>query len=308
MGIDRIFEAVRRLSLCWEVPLCSTVSYVFWVLQTNKNIEEANTARQAVEKRATAQGKGRLAQKSRRLKTLMVVHNAVMSVFSMVVFAKTFSIVFQGLSSMPFRDFIEDSDGAILRQLSNWMWLFYISKYYEMVDTAILFQSNKTSTFLQMYHHAGAVIACWLVSISESSSGWIWVVLNSFIHSLMYCYYALTVFGVRPPFKRVLTFLQIGQFFSGLVFCLLYVRNPNIFSKNPDIRMYQYAALAFNVVYVAGLIYLFLVFERETYGKSRVPASSSAPEIQQARKTRRERRGTEIVSSIPPSPQEQVTA
>lgn len=298
---------MKRLSLCWEVPLCSTVSYVFWVLQTNKNIEEANAARQAVEKRgANGQGKRGPTPKSLRLKTLMVLHNAAMSVFSMVVFLKTFSIVFRGLTSMPLRDFIEDLDGAICKQLSNWIWLFYISKYYEMVDTAILFQLNKTSTFLQMYHHAGAIIACWLVSLSESSSGWIWVVLNSFIHSLMYCYYALTVVGIRPPFKRVLTFLQIGQFFSGLVFCFLYIRNPNVFSKNPDIRMYQYSALVFNLVYVAILIYLFLVFERETYRKSRVPVPSAAPKVQPVRKARRERRGHELVSSIPPSPQEQV--
>ncbi len=70
--------------------------------------------------------------------------------------------------------------------------------------------------FLQVYHHTGAVIGMWLILISKSSVGYLFVVENSFIHSIMYLYYAMAVLGYRWKTKFVLTLLQIIQFVTGL--------------------------------------------------------------------------------------------
>jgi hypothetical protein len=38
---------------------------------------------------------------------------------------------------------------------------FYLSKFYEVVDTAIIILKGKKSSLLQTYHHAGAMICMW---------------------------------------------------------------------------------------------------------------------------------------------------
>ncbi|KAI5189873.1 hypothetical protein NEMIN01_0736 [Nematocida minor] len=274
---DSLLGWIKNMSLHWEVPVFSASVYIVWVLRNNKRIKEKMEKKEILKPQNTASGSSKSKQaspkkkKSFQLKSMIFLHNMGMSLFSMLVFKKTFDVVWTGLWSLSFSDFIVDPGRKMERQLSPWIWIFYISKYYEVVDTLILFLSNKESSFLQMYHHAGAIVACWLVSLSESYTGWIWVGLNSFIHSAMYLYYAMTVIGIRPPFKRVITFMQITQFFVGLFFGVVYMANPSCFSPDPVIRFYQYSAIAFNIIYVIILIGLFINFERQTYRKSSAP-------------------------------------
>ncbi|KAE8378260.1 GNS1/SUR4 family-domain-containing protein [Aspergillus bertholletiae] len=44
------------------------------------------------------------------------------------------------------------------RGLNYYTWMFYVSKYYEIMDTLLLLVKGKRVSFLQMYHHAGAII------------------------------------------------------------------------------------------------------------------------------------------------------
>lgn len=287
--MSSIMEYVRNLTLHWEMPVFASIIYVVWVIRTNRKIREKQKREEIIRNRrakARASSSSKAAapsalppkKKTFLSKSLIFLHNIVMSLFSLVVFAKTFPVVWNGFRTMTFSDFIEDPNQVLLSKISLWIWVFYISKYYEVVDTAILFASGKESSFLQMYHHAGAIIACWLVSLSQSYSGWIWVVLNSFIHSLMYLYYGLTVLGIRPPFKRVITCLQIAQFFTGMIFGFFYITNPRSFSPDKTVMFYQYTAILFNIVYVLILIGLFLKFERETYrAKAAAPKKAKAP-------------------------------
>ncbi|OAG31106.1 hypothetical protein NEDG_01880 [Nematocida displodere] len=271
---DKLLAQMKNISLHWEMPVFSSIAYVIWVINNNKRIKDLGR-REKLHARTRVAGNNEktlslLKGKSAFLKSVMFLHNMGMAVFSMAVFVKTFSVVWGGFWSLPFSSFIEDPSGNLEKQLSYSIWIFYISKYYEIVDTAILFASGKESSFLQMYHHAGAIVACWLVSLSQTYCGWIWVVLNSFIHSLMYLYYAGTVLGIRPPFKRAITFMQIAQFFVGIIFGFLYISNPKSFSSDPTIKFYQYSAIVFNMVYVVILIALFLNFERRTYREKRI--------------------------------------
>lgn len=86
--------------------------------------------------------------------------------------------------------------------LAFYGWLFYLSKFYEVIDTAIIIAKGKKSSLLQTYHHAGAMICMWagiryvytgnlLISVSNvyysfmSPPIWIFCVFNSLIHTLM---------------------------------------------------------------------------------------------------------------------------
>ncbi|KAI1406724.1 GNS1/SUR4 family-domain-containing protein [Hypoxylon fuscum] len=101
--------------------------------------------------------------------------------------------------------------------LAFYGWLFYISKFYEVIDTLIILAKGKFSSTLQTYHHAGAMMAMWAGMRYMSTAIWIFVFFNSAIHALMYTYYTVTAFSIRVPtiIKRSLTSLQISQFVIG---------------------------------------------------------------------------------------------
>ncbi|KAI0179951.1 GNS1/SUR4 family-domain-containing protein [Hypoxylon sp. FL1284] len=101
--------------------------------------------------------------------------------------------------------------------LAFYGWLFYVSKFYEVVDTLIILAKGKLSSTLQTYHHAGAMMAMWAGMRYMATPIWIFVFFNSAIHALMYTYFTVTAFNIRVPtfIKRSLTSLQISQFVIG---------------------------------------------------------------------------------------------
>lgn len=73
--------------------------------------------------------------------------------------------------------------------LAFYGWLFYLSKFYEVIDTLIIIAKGKKSSFLQTYHHAGAMICMWAGIRYMSAPIWMFVLVNSFIHSIMVSMY-----------------------------------------------------------------------------------------------------------------------
>ncbi|KAF1994555.1 hypothetical protein P154DRAFT_548999 [Amniculicola lignicola CBS 123094] len=104
--------------------------------------------------------------------------------------------------------------------LSFWGWIFYLSKFYEVLDTAIIIMKGKRSTTLQTYHHAGAMLSMWAGIRFMSPPIWMFALVNSGIHAMMYTYYTVSALGIRVPqaVKRSLTTLQILQFIVGVAF------------------------------------------------------------------------------------------
>ncbi|KXJ94233.1 GNS1/SUR4 family-domain-containing protein [Microdochium bolleyi] len=102
--------------------------------------------------------------------------------------------------------------------LAFYGWIFYLSKFYEVLDTLIILAKGKFSSTLQTYHHAGAMMAMWAGIRYMSAPIWMFVFFNSFVHSLMYTYYTVTAFNIKVPqaIKRSLTTLQISQFVIGV--------------------------------------------------------------------------------------------
>jgi hypothetical protein len=125
-----------------------------------------------------------------------------------------------------------------------------MSKFYEVVDTLIILARGKKSSTLQTYHHAGVIVCGWAVMRYESPLGFVAVLLNAGIHTLMvnrsnllsasiyhannlssifqYSYFTVQTLGISVSVgvKRTLTSLQIAQFLVGLAWghCYLFVR------------------------------------------------------------------------------------
>lgn len=69
--------------------------------------------------------------------------------------------------------------------LAFYGWLFYLSKFYEVLDTCIILAKGKKSSLLQTYHHAGAMLSMWAGIRYMSPPIWMFVFVNSGIHAIM---------------------------------------------------------------------------------------------------------------------------
>jgi GNS1/SUR4 family len=172
-------------------------------------------------------------------------------------------------------------------------WLFYLSKFWEFVDTAILIVKRKPVSFLQSYHHFGAVLTVWVFVVTRCSYIQVFIVMNTFVHAVMYTYFglSLTRFNwVMAWAKRYITRMQIFQFFLGLFLAAL-VQIPFLAAKvrgevgpggpegrillgGPRVRDCQSAreaplwGLLFGMTYTTILVFLFANFYQRTYSNA----------------------------------------
>jgi hypothetical protein len=204
-----------------------------------------------------------------RLRLFVAGHNALLCAFSAAVAAGSWSGVIGHLSKYGTRDTYCDPNGTLWTQyhLGWWCTLFYLSKYYEWIDTWILVlkKGRGGASFLQTYHHAGIVLAMY-GGVASHSSWLAWVVLlNSVIHTVMYLYFFVKTLkpSLHVPAAQYLTQAQMLQFVIGIVGTL----GVLWMGDRCDTHSSR-ASLVLLQVYGWGLLALFAAFHRRKYRPS----------------------------------------
>jgi len=136
------------------------------------------------------------------------------------------------------------------------MWVFYFSKLIEMADTLfmILRGSSRQISFLHVYHHA-TLFPIWWVAIYYSPGGdaIYSVIINSFIHTVMYSYYTAASVGISfGVLKHLLTITQMLQFCWLMFHSAVYL----ILDRQETPRILVWLML----IYSWSLLILFLLF------------------------------------------------
>jgi hypothetical protein len=186
------------------------------------------------------------------IKTYAILHNASLQLFSVYV-ASSLLYALYTYGIVTERNYYFQH-----KHIDNVIFYFYLSKYYEYVDTLILYAKNKQPIFLQKFHHLGAVIV-WHLGYVNKCEGMLFVCLwNSVVHSFMYLYYFLTLLKIDVHKYRIyITSLQIGQLFSGSIM-LPYFFYTFESSQNKTV------IIIFDV-YIVCLLYLFSEFMVKNY-------------------------------------------
>eukprot|EP00560_Eucampia_antarctica_P000700 CAMPEP_0197839908 /NCGR_PEP_ID=MMETSP1437-20131217/44929_1 /TAXON_ID=49252 ORGANISM="Eucampia antarctica, Strain CCMP1452" /NCGR_SAMPLE_ID=MMETSP1437 /ASSEMBLY_ACC=CAM_ASM_001096 /LENGTH=279 /DNA_ID=CAMNT_0043449369 /DNA_START=105 /DNA_END=944 /DNA_ORIENTATION=- len=107
--------------------------------------------------------------------------------------------------------------------IANLLWLFYVSKVWDFWDTFFIVIGKKWRqlSFLHVYHHFTIFLFYWLNSkVMYDGDIYLTIVLNGFIHTVMYTYYFICMHtkdhktGKSLPiwWKSSLTLLQLFQF------------------------------------------------------------------------------------------------
>ena len=184
---------------------------------------------------------------------LSVVHNGLLIAFSAWTFVSLSNILYNdGIVFQSNYYFQNPNFDTVIR-------LFYISKYYEFVDTFLLYLNGKSPIFLQKYHHVGAVI-CWhLMYLYKVEGIWIATILNSFVHTVMYSYYLGCLLKINQIrfIKKYITSLQLCQLIPQPLCLYLYNNDDN------------YNLLLLFTLYSVGLVVLFGMFYYNNYIKTK---------------------------------------
>jgi elongation of very long chain fatty acids protein 7 len=104
-------------------------------------------------------------------------------------------------------------------RMAHACWLFYISKFIELLDTVFFILKQKTNqvTFLHVFHHGIMPVSWWFaVKLAPGGFTTFHALLNSLIHFFMYIYYALAALGDKykkyTKWKQWMTRMQMIQF------------------------------------------------------------------------------------------------
>ena len=198
----------------------------------------------------------------------IAIHNLALAIFSGIVAYNSWPIIIEHYWQHGLFDMYCDPNGTLWTDsgFGPWATIFYISKYYEFIDTWILVLKGKRPSFLQIYHHTGIAFCMWVGTLSQSSWLMYVVLLNSIIHTLMYIYFFIKTINPKYQIKaaKYLTKAQIGQFFTGII-CSAGVL---WFGDECDTQASRFG-LACLQVYGYGLIALFMSFAKKKYNKTK---------------------------------------
>eukprot|EP00922_Rhytidocystis_sp_ex-Travisia-forbesii_P028079 GHVS01041224.1.p1 GENE.GHVS01041224.1~~GHVS01041224.1.p1 ORF type:complete len:327 (+),score=58.10 GHVS01041224.1:126-1106(+) len=145
------------------------------------------------------------------------------------------------------------------------LWVFYFSKIVDFLDTVfiVIRQKWRQLSFLHVYHHLSIFLFYWL-SINAAYDGDIYftIILNSFVHLVMYFYYFLRTVDVHvpTPIKQTITNLQMIQFLMMNVQAILVLVKGCPFPPR---------VTAGYLVYIISLLVLFLKFSQSEYGSKK---------------------------------------
>lgn len=168
--------------------------------------------------------------KAKVLRVIVILHNAGLCLYSFFTFFMSAPIALD-LFAQGWRAAGHEgvklalcSIPATNSLIGRWTYIFYLSKYYEVMDSVILYLKGKKIGNLQSYHHAGALFSMWIAYRFNAQAAWVFVVFNSGVHTFMYAYYFCAALKLPFPktLKRNLTTLQILQIASGTLLVNFY--------------------------------------------------------------------------------------
>ena len=154
------------------------------------------------------------------LRRLLYCWNIFLAVFSIMGAIKCTPALLVLVTQRGYVGSVCFTDGHINPDLAIWSYLFVFSKVWEFVDTFFLVLRKREVIFLHWYHHITVLIfTCYLFK-DEVALGHYFGVMNYWVHSIMYSYYAYCASGRRLPgfISKFVTRLQLTQMLGGLLF------------------------------------------------------------------------------------------
>jgi len=153
------------------------------------------------------------------------------------------------------------NDDGLAAFTAHIFWVFYAQKFWEFLDTwfFILRKSFRQVTFLHVFHHCSINIVVGMILPHDFNGDmYLPILLNAFVHVLMYGHYLASAIGIRTWWKPYLTSLQLLQF------CLIALQSGMSLAQG-DACGSPYFAKLLMVGYMASMLILFGMFFYKSY-------------------------------------------
>uniref|UniRef100_A0A1I8EJ93 Elongation of very long chain fatty acids protein n=2 Tax=Wuchereria bancrofti TaxID=6293 RepID=A0A1I8EJ93_WUCBA len=164
-------------------------------------------------------------RKAWNLRLPLCIWNAILSVFSLIATIRFGEEFYSTLTTRPFVHSVCYSISPF-QPAAAWAFAFATSKVVELGDTIFLLMRKKPLIFLHWYHHAVVLIYSWNAAIELTASGRWFIMMNFFVHSIMYAYYSITALGIRLPklLSMCVTVLQTSQMLVGVLISIVVLK------------------------------------------------------------------------------------
>jgi fatty acid elongase 3 len=146
---------------------------------------------------------------------VLAAHSLVLCAASFIMCAGAVRAVLQRVKEEGWAWFYCEDPTTNNPQLYAWAYAYYLSKYYESLDTFLpmLIKGRAPNHFgLHVFHHACVLLMAWGYVEYKQTLCFGGLVTNTFVHVVMYYYYFRAALKWETPWKAWVTRLQILQF------------------------------------------------------------------------------------------------
>jgi elongation of very long chain fatty acids protein 6 len=142
------------------------------------------------------------------------IWNFILAVFSIIGTLKLTPEFFSTVYNRGFQESYCHVGEFTSGENGYWVWLFIVSKMFELLDTVFLVLRKRPLMFLHWYHHILTMVyAFFSYPLTPGFNRW-GIYLNFFVHAFMYSYYFLRSMKIHVPgvVAKFITTIQIWQF------------------------------------------------------------------------------------------------
>ncbi|KAI5635509.1 GNS1/SUR4 family domain-containing protein [Phthorimaea operculella] len=153
-----------------------------------------------------------------QIKKIIIAYNVIQIALSVYVTLQALTRLYlPGTYSIWCQKIVKENT-ELEQVVTNHVWLYYIIKIIDLLDTVFFILRKKFShvSFLHVYHHLGMCLLGFVgTKYVPGGHGVMLGFINSLVHSVMYSYYLISIVKkewVRSWWKKYITQLQILQF------------------------------------------------------------------------------------------------
>jgi len=210
----------------------------------------------------------RLVQKKHDTKWALAVWNFCLAIFSFWGAFNVTWLLIEDLMTFGFQKTVCWGEYYLYRKpLAYWLYLFCLSKFPELFDTAFIILRKAPLQILHTYHHASVLVFSWhILAYGPGASYW-YAAMNYLVHAIMYTYFCLRAMKIKIPesLAKCITSLQSVQMLVGFT-----VNFYSIYRKlKGDECGNTYAHSFVAILLYFSYFVLFLRFAQQRYSKAK---------------------------------------